>query len=407
MGKDTVVKKDSLPDVEPYFEDIVYCSLLVPVRGNPNSPDCMWGLPCIFWGLSGIAKTGRIELGAAKAGLHCEVVYPATKQPEDFSGVLVPGPKGITIECMMPAIRKLMEVGSGVLVIDEASCAPPAVQGAAMSTVYERKVGDMKMSNNIRILLAANPPEHAAGGWALEAAFANRMAHFNIGVMPVDKWGEYLMSEDDDVAVTPITDGEELVKKNWNRHWAAVKGSLYAFMRSNNSVFHSQPTPGSPAAGLPWPSPRTWYMAGRAIATVRCLGLPKQLETILVQGLVGEGASTEWAAWEADADLPDPLDVLEKGWKVDSKRLDRSIAVCGSFTALVVGTTDKSERVRLAALAWERLFDMTEAGLTDIAGRAVRVLINKKLGRKDHASLEAVAAKVVLKVGLSDASKYL
>ena len=396
-----------LHDVEAQFENIISTALMVPIRGNPNKASCHWGLPCIFWGLSGIGKSGRVEQAAQAVQLPYRVVYPATRQPEDFSGVVVPSGDGVKIECLLPAVRFLLKANRGLLFVDEASCAVPAVQGAMLSMIYERVVGDTDIPGGIRIMMAANPPEYAAGGFALEPPFANRIWHGKVGTPSVAKWGKWLMSEEDDPQTTSIDDAEMKVKTNWGLHWPAIKGALYSFMERNQALFHKQPPPESPQSGLAWPSPRTWYMAGRSMATVRCLGTPKELEQTFLEGLVGEGPATEFVGWLEKADLPNPKDVLEKGWKVDTKRLDRSVAVSTSMISYVLGIQDKNEKYVMAALAWNRLGDFADANLADIAMSPAQTLVARSLGRRGvPKALQKAAEPVIGRFGLSGMAEY-
>lgn len=396
-----------LQDIEAHLEKVISTAIMVPM-GNPNKPDCRWGLPCIFWGLSGIGKSARIEAGCSAVGLQCEVVYPGTRQPEDFAGVVVPTADGIKIECLLPAVRRLVKAGKGLLFIDEASCAPPAVQGAALSLLYERTVGDTRLPGRIRILLAANPPEYAAGGWGLEAPFANRIGHFKVGVPTVQKWTQWLMSEEDEILSTSVEDGEAKVQKNWSSNWPKIKGALAGFMQNRTTLFHQQPDPNHPQSGLAWPSPRTWVMAGRAVSTVRCLSMPTELEQIFVEGLVGEGPAVEWAEWAAKADLPDPKDVLQHGWKIEKTRLDKCVAVATSIVAYVTSIQDKDEKIDAAVLAWNRFGDFMDASLGDIIGQPAQIMIARKLGRKGSPDkLKKAAEPVIYRFGTTGMAKYV
>ena len=145
------------------IEKIISVSLLTPM-GDPKETDCIWGMPLLLWGSPGIGKSDRVYASSKAVGLPCEPVFPATRQPEDFSGVPVPvGTEGdVVIACILGAVNKLQKAGRGVLFLDEISCARPAVQSSLLSVARDRRVGDTMLNPKIRILAAANPPEEVA-----------------------------------------------------------------------------------------------------------------------------------------------------------------------------------------------------------------------------------------------------
>jgi MoxR-like ATPase len=159
------------------LEGVILVSLLTP-WGNPSNPECTWGIPILIWGAPGIGKSGRISYISLCLGLPPEVTYPATNQPENVSGALIPDGQGSgTIFPLLAGVKRLIQNKQGVWIIDELSCARPAVQAAFLGAVYERRVGEEKLPGGIRIIAAANPPEEAAGGWELEPPMANRFCH--------------------------------------------------------------------------------------------------------------------------------------------------------------------------------------------------------------------------------------
>ena len=399
------VKIELSNTVEQHFESIITVSLLTPL-GDPLSEDCRWGLPAIFWGKSGIGKSDRIFAAGERVGLPVEVVYTGTKQPEDFSGAPVPTPDGIKVECILGPARELIRKGKGLLFLDEMSCAAPAVQGACLSMVNERRVGDEKLPPGVRILLAANPPEFAAGGWDLEAPMANRMAHFSVASPSVNDWTNWLMSEQSQ-RDEPIEQAEEKIKAGWNHHWPMIKGMLAGYMRDRQSSLHIQPDPDNPQSGRAWPSPRTWWMAGRAVAAIRCLGMAQELESYFVEGCVGEGEAAGWLEWAHNANLPSPEDVLNDGWTPDTKRLDRTFAVYTSIISFVLSVQDKEEKYDYAAKAWDRLFDLSQAKMSDIGLGPAQQLLNAKLARKGTPKhVKLAAEKFLLEAGQSGIVRY-
>jgi len=179
-------------------------------------------------------------------------------------------------------------------------------------------------------------------------------------------------------------------------------------MRANPSLLHKQPAPDDPTSGGAWPSHRMWNWAGRGIATSRCLGMPKELENEIVQGCVGEGAMGEWIEWMAKADLPDPLDVLTKGWIPDPERLDVTVAVLISTVTWVTSLpSGSSDRIKYATANWGVLQEVIAAGIPDLAVGPASMLVTSDLANtaKD-VKLQKVAKDVILKLGREGLSQF-
>lgn len=366
------------------LETILTVSLCVPISGDPSSEEAVWGLPTLFWGPPGIGKSERAETASARLGLECEVIFPSTMQPEDINGVLIPDGKGGAVKiCMLDGVRKLIAAGKGVLFVDEVTGARPATQGAMLGAVQKRQFGDVKVPNRVRIVAAANPPEQAAGGWDLEPPMANRFAHFDIGKPSSEGWVNYLLSQSLP-RDTSILDFEDTLKKNWPAAWAKSQGFFAGFHDKTKGRFlHKMPAEGSKDRGRAWPSPRTWTFAARAAATCLALRpvLPDADDLMLdfINACVGAGASGEFTTWLREANLPNPEDVLEKGWSPDRLRIDRNYAVYTAMTAFVLGTKEETKRLKYAAQAFD-VFDVaSDAGLKDLIAPTVAQLVNHGL----------------------------
>jgi hypothetical protein len=397
-----------LPDATNKLDQLMLVLLMVPMGdprpvvsgANTYPSQCNMGMPAVLWGLSGTAKSSIVKQAARRLGLPVEVVYPGTHAPEDFSSLPVVIDNKLMAACMLTQVTNLNNMGGGLLFLDEVSCAAPAVQGAMLSMVLERQVGAVKFHPGIRIISAANPPEYSAGGWALAAPFANRMAHFFVHKPPTTKLVEWMLSEGSHRAQT-LEAPQQQLQQNWGQAWARVRGLWAGFVNANPSVRHSQPAPENAQAGYCWPSDRTWEFAFRCVATCRALGLENSLEALLIESCVGEGAANEYIAWSANADLPDPREVLEKGWKLP-RQLDRIHAVYAAITALVIDEQEGAERYRLATQAWKRLQDLNDAGHLDLTCTHAQALITDGLGPVQPGvpkDLKEVAEQVVLKIG--------
>lgn len=383
------------------LEQFLSVALLTPIfnpieHRTPADPTVTWGVPVNLIGLSGIAKTSRIKAIGRAIGLPTHSVFVPTKQPEDFTGAYYPTPDGLVIECILPAARKCINAGFGCIHLSELSCGRPAVQAALLSAVNERQVGDSLLPPRTRFLIDMNPTEYAAGGYALEAAMANRMAHKIYETPPKSSFAAFLLGQSE--KLDSLQNGEARVIKNWAKHWSMLVSLFDEFSkRCADEVIVNQPKPDDPHSGGAWPSHRTWHYALCASAAARCLGKP-EVEDEIVECLVGEGPATEWLAYRGTADLPDPLDMLTKGWKPNKKRLDVTQASLQSMAQYLKARAevDRGDAVKLAANAWKLLKVTMDAQLTDIAAKHASTLVTAQLGRHNTDAVTATAAEEVI-----------
>lgn len=390
------------------LEKVISTALLVPM-GNPSSPDCIWGLPLLLWGSPGIGKTARIRSAGKSAFLSVKSVIASTRAPEDFSGVPVPlmnveeGQSRVAIECILPAIRELCVTGRGVLFLDEISCVVPAVQASMLSLVHDRVVGDLALPPAVRIIAAANPPSEAAGGWELEPPMANRFAHLIVPDPSAREWTNWLLGNvEDDVPEIEVM--EERVIQNWAESWGRVRSHLAGFFSAfPDGLLFKLPSAVDKNRGKAWPSPRTWEMAGRAVATCYALGSPGMAHTF-VAACVGEAAAVVWSEWLSKADLPHPHDVVTKGWDPDPRRIDRNVAVFSSITEYVIAQTNPQLKEEYAIGAWKVFEKAKNKGLLDTIVQFAQKFRKEGLTADKTRSSPAVAAaarSTILELGVS------
>jgi len=411
------------------LEQFLATAFLVP-HGEPTNPACIWGLPVNIEGLSGIGKSERIQAAGAAVGLNVQTVYPATKQPEDFTGAPFATPNGVVIECILPQARKLLDTGYGVLFIDEISCARPAVQAALLSVVNERRVGDHILPPKVRVVTAMNPPEYAAGGFGLEPPLANRLAHVAYRAPSADEWIDWLLGNAQ-LRVEAVLKGEQRVTNSWPDEWPEVRGQLVGFMKRKPSLIHQQPKPDDADSGGAWPSHRTWNWAGRAKATAACLypdlpvtdpsdenqmkaaearkALRGELERELVQACVGQGVMKEWLTWLRECDLPKPLEMLTNGWTPNPQRLDITAAALTSMVTYLTGRPNRKEQLKLAPAAWDILGRCMDKKISDMAVKSSAALVKHNVyfdSTDATPELKKVSEEVVYRLGQKGLSKY-
>lgn len=406
MTEEQQEQQPELKTYEKYFGAITRISIATPM-GNPFHDHCIKGAPNLFIGGSGVGKTERTWQESMGVGLQCRDVLLAQHPPEDISGVPVPTNDGLVIECIIGAIRELNKIGRGVLFLDEVGNATRTTQGAALSLLTTRRSGDTQMSDDIRILMATNPKSQTATGTGLLPAFANRTSHFHMRE-DFESFEEHVLNEGLEVIVEQSAkDLDEIVKKGWPKHWSDLKTTMLEFIRANREFFYNQPKTRSAQSGQAWCSPRTLMTAHRCVATSRCLGMPPELEAIMIEGWMGEAAAIEWVSYCANDDLPSAQKVLTEGWEIDNDRQDRTSTVTKSVRMFVLGIGNREEQIEMAIKAWEFLSKLEDNGHIDMVTPVAQAFANNKLGRGVSKELDKAVEPILRRIGKTPALKYL
>jgi hypothetical protein len=249
----------------------------------------------------------------------------------------------------------------------------------------------------IRVVAAGNPPEEAAGGFMLQPPMANRFAHRDVGVPELEEFTTNLL-QGPRQNVEPIENGEKLITEEWQEHFPVVAGLMAGFVVRFKKIYE-MPRAGAKNRGKAFLTPRTLEYAVRAVTAARILGRDQADQTEMFAACVGAGPAIQWEAWLREANLPHPLEVLQNGWKPDTIRLDRTMAVYSSISAYVTSRTDRAEKLRLAPLAWKRLGDLITANLPDMILPSARALVNAGFSTSASKDCEAAARPVMIYLG--------
>lgn len=315
--------------------------------------------PVALWGPPGQGKTSVMKQIADAYGIHMETVIASIREPSDFAGLPIVDSVSSTVTLAPPKwARSVSDADQGLVFFDEISTAPPAVQAALLRVVLDRVVGDLEMPSEVRIVAAANPPDMAADGWDLAPPMANRFVHltwrldasvvregFSIG------WPEVNI---------PVIEDDDRLDALLRRSYTMV-GS---FIGVRSELLTQIPTDSS-AAGMAFPTPRSWETVARLNAYCDAVGANASVRSLLLIGTVGTGAATEFLTYLDNIDLPDPEDLLKdpEAFIVPSDRPDKVYAIAAMVHAAVVSKSTKER--------WEAAGDIyasiAEAGHPDIA----------------------------------------
>ena len=360
------------------------------------------GLAMLTEGKSGIGKSQQFEGAGRSCGLHVETVIASLREPADFLGLPIPREGGY-MEYMAPswAVRAA-EAVHAVVFFDEMSTAPPAVQAALLRTILDGVVGDLVLPKTVRFVGAMNSTADAAGGWDLAAPLANRFGHLPMDSPDAASWSDWLLGHDrlddldDEAHLDPVAE-EKRVMAAWAEPYAKARGLVSAFIKARPVHLHNQPDAGSPQASKAWPSPRTWEMFTRALASSEIHKLDAIDRDEFVSSFVGGGPCGEFLQFLDDADLPDPAALLDGNatFEHDPRRLDRTVAVLSAGAALV-SPANAAKRNKRAAALWQIMEPLSKDAI-DVVVPAGRVLANAGLYGMPEAQATLTALQPVLK----------
>lgn len=168
----------------------------------------------------------------------------------------------------------------GLLLLDDIGAASKSVQVSAFRLVQERAAGDLKLSENVRIICTTNRRQDKSGASTLPAALVNRML---------------IMQVDPDV-------------EEWT-NWYTKKGypSAIASFLLYRPVHLSHLPKDADERGS-FATPRSWEKLARCLQTTNLS--PDDLFPV-AEGLIGNGVAVEFIAFlKTVKALPNPAQVL-------------------------------------------------------------------------------------------------
>jgi hypothetical protein len=318
-------------------------------------PEGFWGLPLLLWGEPGEGKTAVIKALALQLGLPFHRLSPAEQGEGRFGVVPVPGIDGL-LHYPPPADLVTLFGDGGLLFVDEISTAPPALQAPLLGLVQLRTLGNHTFPARTRMIGAGNETRDAAGGWDLAPALCNRFGHIDYSGLEANAWAGGLLGHFSNMDGAspgdplPAAALEAMVMEAWPAADAHARGFVSAFIRVRPELLRKRPAKGSPNRA--WPSPRSVEYATVALASAKVHNLSEADTDELMSAFVGQGWVSEYRAWSAMADLPNPSELLDGKVKFehDNRRLDRTMAVLSACAALVIPVDAKNRLDRVRTL---------------------------------------------------------
>lgn len=367
------------------IQDIIHAALFCP------TPEGFWGMPLFIWGDPGMGKTAMIRGIAHRSGLLCERLSPAERGEGQFGVVPVPTAAGF-LSYPAPDWTESFSHKRGLIFLDEANLAPPALQAPLLGLVQLRTLGTYVFPGHTRMLAAANETIDAAGGWDLAPAMANRFGHLNFEGLSLSDWSVGLLggfATESDGAVMSAEAEEARVLAAWPAAIARARGLVAGFIQKRPALLHAKPQRHVPGISRAWPSRRSVEYAVYALAAATVHNLSDIDTDEFVGAFVGMPWVAEFRTWTNEVDLPDPIEVLEGRltWKHDGMRVDRTLAVLGACTAIVLDPKCPNRESRVSK-CWHLVGSVLD-DVADCAIPAARALSGARLyGSKYPNSIE-------------------
>ncbi len=256
--------------------------------------------PVMLWGPPGVGKSSVIRDLCADLGIGFIDIRLAQREPVDLRGL--PVPEGDQVRWLLSSEWPRDPASRGIVLFDELTAADRTLQVAAYEFILDRRLGDLyRVPPGWMVCAAGNRSGDRAAAMTLSSALANRFCHLELRA-DLDPWC----------------------------HWAirrALHPDVIAFLRFRPECFFRME--GDLERG--WPSPRSWERV--ALTVEHGASLSETALALIVHGLVGRGAGTEFLAFRKLAgEVPDVTRLLRGDLVVKlPERADQRYALCAAL----------------------------------------------------------------------------
>lgn len=289
------MSKTSMTATHPQMRPDQAMSMIEALCINPMEQGRM-PIPVMIWGQPGVGKSSIIKQLGEKHNRPVIDIRLLLKDPTDLAGLpyfdvnqgelKVANPVGFPDE-KNPEHAHLL---NAIIILDELSSAPKAVQSAALQLILDRKVGDYTLPKDVIMIAAGNRSEDGNVFEEMPTPLRNRFAHIDL-VADFKQWKKWAEESD----IHPIVLGflESSGGADFNNFDAKTLMGRYAFA-----------------------TPRSWERVSDALWAITDRETLRVTNERLVQTLVGSLVGTDVATklnsfFTTFGELPSPTDILE------------------------------------------------------------------------------------------------
>lgn len=232
-----------------------------------------------LWGPPGIGKSSMAREIAAEIGAEVVILDAPLLDPTDYA-IAVPNHEEQKVKIYPTGF--LPQKGPALIVIEDLPHAKSYQQIPVMQMVLDRRIGNMKFSDDVYFFITGNREEDLAGINPIPSPLNNRLFHIEMDVDP-DEWLVWAKSNELDEKVT-------------------------GFITARKDLLLQLPEEGKKA----WPTPRSWHMCSDLLKEAGTNIDDSTLRYIL-SGSVGSSVASMFIAWFKYLQTVNPKDIIENG----------------------------------------------------------------------------------------------
>ena len=255
--------------------------------------------PLMIWGPPGVGKSALIRQVADEERIGFLDVRLAQREPVDIRGLPVPREDGVH----WLTSAEWPRIGRGIILFDELTAADRSLQVAAYEFILDRRLGDLyQVPDGWYVCAAGNRSDDRAVTATFSSALANRFCHLEVEAN-LEDWVGWALS-------------------------AALHPDVIAFLRYEPRLLFA--LGGETEQG--WPTPRSWERVSLELEHAERSGLDESSFGLIVQGLVGPAAATEFLGFRAwSRELPAVGAMLRGELPITvPERADQRYALCSA-----------------------------------------------------------------------------
>jgi len=267
--------------------------------------------PVLISGSPGVGKSDIVAQATEQCKANLIISHPVVCDPTDAKGLPWPDKEGQSARFLPYGDLEsaLKAKTRTVWFLDDLGQAMPSVQASFMQLILSKRIGDHILPDTISFIAATNRRGDKASVQGILEPVKSRFATIIELATNLDSWMDWALTHD-------------------------INPEIVAFLRLRPDLLHDfKPTQDMTNS----PCPRTWASLSRLLT----LNMPRECESAIYSGAIGEGAATEFIMFERIyRNIPDPDLIIKNPDKAPiPKQPSELYAVCA---ALAYRTSDKN-----------------------------------------------------------------